>query len=271
MSFHQKKFSITRNYIQKGPARSGEEIQKVHFIVAHDTGNPGSTAAGNRRYFQYTQPNASAHTFIDDRKILEIIPLREKAWHVRYNVSKDNHQFGVDANDAAIGVELCYGGNIDFKEAYKRYVWYHTYLCRKFGLNPRKDIIAHATLDPGRRTDPHQALNKHGITFAHFIKDVTKELEGVSSGNIHRRKPQVREIPTNVKQIRIKDIGEIRREGLHTYGTPDWEDKTGPIVEENYIFTVKRKLIVDGYAMYQLISGWYITAADKYVDVYKYK
>ncbi|SES73877.1 N-acetylmuramoyl-L-alanine amidase CwlA [Salinibacillus kushneri] len=267
MSFDRKKFSITKNYIQKGPARSGQAIQTVAFIVAHDTGNPGSTASGNRDYFNYTQPSASAHTFIDDGTIMEMIPLREKAWHVRYNVKTDNQRFGKDANHAAIGVELCYGGNIDFKEAYKRYVWYHAYLCKKFGLNPQTDIVAHATLDPSRRTDPHNALNQYGIAFDDFIRDVTRELKEIPAKN--KENNSVQEVPTDVKQIRIKDVKEIRIEGLHTYGSPNWEDKTGPIVEENYIFTVKRKLIVDDYPMYQLISGWYITAAEKYVEIYK--
>ncbi|WP_413467483.1 hypothetical protein [Metabacillus niabensis] len=57
----------------------------------------------------------------------KIIPLDEKAWHVQYNKPYDNRLFGDDANDCdcAIGVELCYGGPIDFTEGYKRFVWYH--------------------------------------------------------------------------------------------------------------------------------------------------
>lgn len=165
-------FEITRDYISIGNSRSGESLSKVRFLVSHDTGNPGSTAYGNRNYFENSNPSASAHTFIDDRYILEIIPLNEKAWHVRYNVSKDNQMFGDDANDAAIGIELCHGGKIDFQEAYSRYVWYHAYLCDKFDLTPKEDIVAHSTLDPSRRSDPQNALNRHGISWSDFIQDV---------------------------------------------------------------------------------------------------
>jgi N-acetylmuramoyl-L-alanine amidase len=165
-------YEITRDYIGIGNARQGEKLSDVKFIVAHDTGNPGASAYANRNYFENTDPFASAHTFIDDENILEIIPLDEKAFHVRSNVPLDNKRFGGDANDVAIGVELAWGGNIDFWEAYNRYVWYFAYLVDKYNLNPEEDIIAHSTLDPGRRTDPQNALNRYGITWARFIDDV---------------------------------------------------------------------------------------------------
>jgi N-acetylmuramoyl-L-alanine amidase CwlA len=175
-------YTINRNYISKGNSRSGAKISKVRFIVAHDTGNPGSSASGNRSYFQNSQPSASAHTFIDHKEILEIVPLDEKAWHVLYQKPIDNQMYGDDSNDAAIGVELCYGGNIDNKEAYKRYVWYMKYLCDKFGLDPKKHIVGHYTLDPGRKTDPMNAFKLLGITWNDFISDVAGE-EVTSSAN----------------------------------------------------------------------------------------
>ncbi|MCL6585860.1 MAG: N-acetylmuramoyl-L-alanine amidase [Anoxybacillus sp.] len=165
-------YAITRDYIQIGNARSGQKLQGVKFIVSHSTGNPGSTAYANRNYFDKRQPSSSAHTFIDDNYILEIIPLDEKAWHVLYNKTIDNQLFGVDANDAAIGVELCYGGAINFSEAYKRYVWYHAYLCKTFRLDPKRHIVSHHTLDPERRSDPLDAFRLYGVTWDNFIQDV---------------------------------------------------------------------------------------------------
>lgn len=173
-------YEITRDYIRTGNSRPGTNIGTVRFIVSHDTGNPGSTAYGNRNYFDTQQPSASAHTFIDDNYILEIIPLNEKAYHVRSNVPGDNRRYGVNANDAAIGVELCHGGGINFQLAYDRYVWYHAYLCDRFNLNPNSDIIAHATLDPSRRTDPIGILRSNGISWSMFIDDVVEELRDFS-------------------------------------------------------------------------------------------
>ncbi len=170
-------YAITQDYIRTGNSRPGQRISRVRFIVSHDTGNPGSTAYGNRNYFDRQQPSASAHTFIDDKYILEIIPLTEIAYHVRSNVTADNRLYGANANSAAIGVELCHGGTIDFDEAYDRYVWYHAYLCDRFNLNPNSDIVAHATLDPSRRTDPIGILRTNGISWSMFIDDVAEALK----------------------------------------------------------------------------------------------
>ncbi|EOV9525201.1 N-acetylmuramoyl-L-alanine amidase family protein [Bacillus cytotoxicus] len=165
-------FPIERNYIEYGSSRPGIRLSKVRFIVSHDTGNPGSNAIGNRDYFHEIQPKASAHTFVDDKTILEIIPIDEVAYHVRYNVPTDNERYGYDANKAAIGVELCYGGNMNFWDAYTRFAWYHAYLCHYFGLNPKTDIVSHKMLDPARKIDPENVLGQQGIRFQQFLADV---------------------------------------------------------------------------------------------------
>ena len=182
----ERRYLPIRNNTRPGiPLSTGDPV----FFVAHDTGNAGSTADQNYRYFlNLTGTSASAHTFIDDRTILEIIPTgtgndrAEKAWHVQYNVPTDNLRFGVDANDAAIGTELCFGGAIDFDEAYARYVWYHALLCRKFNKNPAQAIVGHEHLDPARRSDPSNALRRYGRTFEQFIRDVEQELNGGEEG-----------------------------------------------------------------------------------------
>jgi N-acetylmuramoyl-L-alanine amidase len=206
-------YEITRDYIKFGNARSGEKLEKVKFIVSHSTGNPGSTAYANRNYFNNHQPSASAHTFIDDRYILEIIPLDEKAWHVMYGKPYDNQLFGEDANDAAIGVELCYGGNINFTEAYNRYVWYHAYLCQKFNLDPTKHIVAHRTLDPERRSDPLDSFRLYGITWEKFISDVNELFHG-NTGRTQtpENKPsQVKDASVRLP-LRVGDRGSFVKE-----------------------------------------------------------
>lgn len=169
MSRLSKRYTIERSYINKGNARSGQRINKVRFIVAHETATKAS-AMQNRTHFNNNQPSASAHTFVDDCMILEIVPIWEKAWHVHYDKPTDNKMFGDDANDCAIGVELC---RTKFQESYDRYVWYIAYLCKHFGLDPKKDIVSHKTLDPQRRSDPESWLNPNGVTWTNFINHVT--------------------------------------------------------------------------------------------------
>src|SRR3990167_1944740 len=154
--------------------RSGQAILGVKFIVEHDTGNLNSTAMQNVNYFinSANEIEASAHTFIDDINIIECIPLSEKAWHVRRNVNIDNTIYGVDANDWAIGVELCFFTDIErTKKAYANYVQYIKELSQKYNL-PRTSHVAHKTLDPTRRTDPLNAFKTIGKTWEQFLQDL---------------------------------------------------------------------------------------------------
>ncbi len=190
MSF-QKKYTITQRLLTSGSKRrSGLKIvPEVRFIVAHDTGNPDSSAMGNRNYYENTnnEISASAHIFVDHKQIVECIPALttsapEKAWHVLYNKPTDNLLFGVDANDAAIGIEYCYGPNIDADEAYRKFIWVIAFTCYKFNLDPKKSIVGHYFLDPERKTDPVTGLAHSRRTFEQLVRDVViehKECRGI--------------------------------------------------------------------------------------------
>jgi len=188
MNFKIKYPIISKYLTVNSKRRSGQLIKPaVKFIVAHDTGNPKSTAANNVSYYSRTcnDDYASAHIFVDDKEILECIPALttdkpEKAWHVRYNVTGDNELYGYEANDAAIGVEYCYGPNINADESYKRYIWVLAYICYKFNLDPRRAIVGHFVLDPGRKTDPKTGLAASNRTYEQLFEDAAKELEECS-------------------------------------------------------------------------------------------
>ena len=170
--------NIIQKYIPVGTKRrSGIPIEGVKFIVAHDTGNDKSTALNNVNYFinSANDMEASAHTFIDDASIIECIPLTEKAWHVRRNITKDNEMFSGDSNSFAIGVELCYFSN-DLQRsilAYNNYVWYIKELCKRYNLDPKTKIVGHFLLDPSRRTDPLNAFKHIGKSWNDFINDLS--------------------------------------------------------------------------------------------------
>lgn len=183
MKYEVKQKLLTK----KTKRRSGILMPSVKFIVSHDTGNDGSTALGNVSYYERSnnEKEASAHTFIDDKDIIECIPLTtgqpEKAWHVLYNLTEDNRLYGGNANDIAAGVELCYSyqkGSINNKESYKRYVWYHAYLCFKYNIDPKSNICGHNELDPSRKTDPFKnALKIMNISKSQFIEDIVNEYD----------------------------------------------------------------------------------------------
>lgn len=187
----QQKYVITQRYLTSGSKRrSGKRINPdVKFIVAHDTGNPNSSAAGNVRYYENSRNeiSASAHLFVDDREIIECIPTLigppEKAWHVLYGVPTDNELFGFNANDAAIGVEYCYGDRINADESYARYIWLMAFICFKFNLDPKSSVVGHFFLDPQRKTDPVTGLANSRRTYDQLLKDIAIEFD-VCTGKI---------------------------------------------------------------------------------------
>lgn len=157
--------------------RSGQKLASVRFLVAHDTGNDGATALQNVDYYikSANEVEASAHYFVDDKAIYNCIPETEKAWHVRYGITLDNEVYGGDANDYALGIELCYStkGIFDSNLAYKNYVELFADLCKRHKLDPMKHIIGHHKLDPARRNDPVNAFMKIGKTWDTFLADVS--------------------------------------------------------------------------------------------------
>lgn len=177
------RYAVTPRYLT-APSRRRRGIpitQGVKFVVAHDTGDKGATAAMAVAYYERSRDemSASAHLFVDDREILECVPALtaapEKAWHVLYNVPTDDRLYGCDANDGAIGVEYCWGGRIDADEAYRKYVWTLAYICHRFGLDPATSIVGHFFLDPKRRSDPVTGLADSRRTYEGLLRDVVAE------------------------------------------------------------------------------------------------
>lgn len=179
MTFKMK-YPTREDLLPKGTKRrNGKKNDGIRFVVTHDTGSPNSTAKNNVDYYRRTtnQEYASAQIFIDDKEIVMCVPLSEKCYHVIYNVTTDNAIFGDDANDIAIGVELCYFPN-DYTrtlEAYRKYVWYCAWLAYNFKLNPYTSFIGHHLLDPKRKTDPNNALKVLGKTYTQLLVDIVNE------------------------------------------------------------------------------------------------
>lgn len=181
------KYQIKKDYLDKGSKkRSGDQIEEVKFVVAHDTGTKGKSARERLQYHKENQNNeeSSVHTIIDARQIIEVIPTgladdeqAEKAHHVSDEKLTDNQIYGGNANDHAIGVELCFGKKVNSRMAYKRYVWYLAYICFIHKLNPSWDVIGHMLLAPGSESDPQDALTTKGKTYEEMLQDVADEYQ----------------------------------------------------------------------------------------------
>lgn len=114
-------------------ARTGEKLAAVRGIVIHYVGNPGSTAQGNRDYFDSPTTEVSAHFVVGlDGEILQCLPLAEK--------SAASNQRNIDT----ISIETCHPDETgQFNDAtYAALVRLTAYLCERFSLDT-DDVIRH--------------------------------------------------------------------------------------------------------------------------------
>lgn len=77
---------------------------KIAYIILHDTGNPAPTANALNHYRYFSQGNrrASAHYFVDQEGVVQIVEDGRAAWHC----GDGRGRYGV-TNANSLGVEIC--------------------------------------------------------------------------------------------------------------------------------------------------------------------
>lgn len=98
MSYKMKKLHTKCNY-EKG--NSGRQ-----YIVIHYTGNTTDTAKANANYFYNVNRGASAHYFVDDNNVYEVVSPNNTSWAVGVNYGRNN-LFGKCTNYNSINIEMC--------------------------------------------------------------------------------------------------------------------------------------------------------------------
>ena len=115
------------------PSRTGKKLEGVNDIVIHYVGNPGTTAAQNRRYYGNLNSDVSSHFIVGlDGEVIMCIPLNEKS-------SATN-----DRNRDTISIEVCHPDETGkFTDAgYDTVVRLTAWLLDTFGL-PDDHVIRH--------------------------------------------------------------------------------------------------------------------------------
>lgn len=121
-----------------GYSRPGDKLRNVNAIVIHYVGNPGTTAAQNRSYFEGLKDghgtSASSHYIIGlEGEIIQCVPLDEISY------ASNNR------NGDTIAIECCHPDDTGkFNAAtYDSLVKLTAALCKTYGLSPDEDIIRH--------------------------------------------------------------------------------------------------------------------------------
>lgn len=179
---------VKYDWLPIGTRRSGQKLTSGNpiFAVAHDTGNPNTTAQDNVNYYKNSYNIdwslvASAHIFVDDKECIVCIPVTEKAWHVLYNTPIDNNWYNADANDAAFGIEGSYfDDKARSKKSLDNMARVMAYLCNYWKIDYKTEVPGHQDIQSDK-VDPGNLLQAAGYSrnVSNFDKQVAKYINGV--------------------------------------------------------------------------------------------
>lgn len=117
---------IDQQLLELGGSRTGVRLEEVNDIAIHYVGNPGTSAEGNRNYFNDPTTEVNAHFLIGlDGEILQCVPLDEKSAATN------------ERNRDTISIEVCHPDETGkFTDAsYDSLVKLCAWLCGELGLD----------------------------------------------------------------------------------------------------------------------------------------
>ena len=90
---------------------SSRKGNSIKYIVLHYTGNKQDSALGNANYFNGGDRNASAHYFVDNNSIYQVVEESNAAW----SVGDGYGRYGI-TNYNSINIEMCTSGNYNVSD-----------------------------------------------------------------------------------------------------------------------------------------------------------
>lgn len=82
--------------------------RKIQYIVIHFTGNDNDTSQANAYYFKSINRNSSAHYFVDENEIYQVVEDKDVAWSVGKDYSNGKAPYwNKCTNNNSISIEMC--------------------------------------------------------------------------------------------------------------------------------------------------------------------
>lgn len=124
----------------------------IRYIVLHYTGNNSDTALANANWFNTCDRNASAHYFVDDDSIYQVVEDSNSAWAV----GDGRGLYGI-RNRESISIEMCTKGNyVVSQKTENNTVELVKYLMKKYNI-PISNVVRH--YDASRKICPNWSAN----------------------------------------------------------------------------------------------------------------
>ena len=137
------------------------------FIVVHNTANDAS-AANEVKYMISNNNQVSFHFAVDDKEIVQGLPLDRNAWACGDGANGKGNREGIQ-------IEICYSknGGIRFENAEKNAAKFIAQLLKERGWGVDK-VKKHQ--DFSNKYCPHRTLDKGWASFVNMVKDYLNEL-----------------------------------------------------------------------------------------------
>ncbi len=157
--------SITRKISKYNfSSRSG---QKIKYIVMHFTGNKTDTALNNANYFGGGNRSASAHYFVDNTSIVQVVEDTMASW----NCGDGNGKYGI-TNQNSIGIEMCGTNGEIAKDTESNTIDLVKQLMKKYNI-PSDRVVRH--YDASRKNCPSPWSNNNWSKWNDFKKKLVKQ------------------------------------------------------------------------------------------------
>lgn len=209
----------------------------IKYLVIHDTGNDskGADAMSHYRYFNGGNRNASAHYFVDDKQVVQLVGDSLSAWHV----GDGRGHYGI-TNANSLGIEMCINADGDYAKMYYHTVELAKNIMRKFNI-PIERVVRH--YDASRKLCPNHMRKSGWQAWAQFKKDIQAPIKlkidlSKSStatpvdqeAEIARREAEVKNDPTKkyhyekagAEMKEIEKKFEMYEEQAKDMTPPDW-------------------------------------------------
>lgn len=206
------------------------------FIVVHNTANDAS-AANEVKYMISNNNQVSFHFAVDDKEIVQGLPLDRNAWACGDGANGKGNRKGIQ-------IEICYSksGGVRFENAEKNAAKFIAQLLKERGWGVDK-VKKHQ--DFSNKYCPHRTLDKGWASFVNMVKDYLNELNK----------------PTQVNQTKTFLVEIICNE-LNIRQQADFNSKVVGTVKKGEVFTI----VEEKNGLGKLKSGvGYISMNTKYV------
>ena len=155
---------------------SSRNGQKIKYLIFHYTGNKGDTAENNAEHFNKGDQGASAHYFVSDEQIYQVVEDDRAAW----SVGDGNGKYGI-TNSNSINIEMCcwIDGTVSEKTE-NNALELGKYLMKKHGISI-ENVVRH--YDASRKICPNWSANNWSrwIEFKNKLVDKDNESKPVNN------------------------------------------------------------------------------------------